>query len=105
MGCPPLFTPGPHNFAIPPTWLDPSNPSNPRTYSPIPPPRDKVLVISVPQLAELSARSAPDLTNPVVVRLASHIAMKAWPSSDSGLGGCGMGWGGVGWGVRDVVDY
>ena len=48
--------------------------------------REKVLVISVPQLHDLSARSLPDLNNPVVVRLANHIALKTWPSAESALG-------------------
>ncbi|GAB4818599.1 hypothetical protein N2152v2_005645 [Parachlorella kessleri] len=48
--------------------------------------REKVLVISVPQLHDLSARSMPDLNNPVVVRLANHIALKTWPSAESALG-------------------
>ena len=48
--------------------------------------REKVLVISLPQLHDLSARSLPDLNNPVVVRLANHIALKTWPSAESALG-------------------
>lgn len=52
--------------ALPPplhTHLQPLQPCLP------PPPRDKTLVISVPSLTDLSARTPPDLTNPVVVRL------------------------------------
>ena len=31
--------------------------------------RDKTLVISVPSLTDLSARTTPDMSNPLVVRL------------------------------------
>ena len=31
--------------------------------------RDKTLVISVPSLTDLSARTTPDMANPLVVRL------------------------------------
>lgn len=45
--------------------------------------REKTLVISVPLLTDLSARMLPDLANPVVVRLANHIATSrcssTWP--------------------------
>ena len=36
--------------------------------------REKTLVLSVPQLHDLAARSLPDLANPVVIRLSSNIA-------------------------------
>ena len=52
--------------------------------------REKLLVLSVPSLSDLSTRTLPDLASPVVVRLASHIAMRApWPFTDPG-GGRGL---------------
>jgi magnesium transporter len=41
--------------------------------------RDKTLVISVPHANDLAIRTPPDLNNPTVVRLTSHIAMRSWP--------------------------
>ncbi len=46
--------------------------------------RDKCVVISVPLLNDLAARAPPELHSPVVLHLASHIAMRL-------AGGCGGG--------------
>lgn len=45
--------------------------------------REKTLIISVPQLDNLSSRTPPDLNHPVVVRLSNQIAMKVWPNSET----------------------
>ena len=54
--------------------------------------REKLLVLSVPSLSDLSTRNLPDLSSPVVVRLSSHIALRApWPFTEPGGGGEGRG--------------
>ncbi|KAL4443349.1 hypothetical protein ABPG75_011086 [Micractinium tetrahymenae] len=54
--------------------------------------RDRTLVISVPSLSDLAARTLPDLANPVVVRLrrVNHIAASKYPFSEM-PGGDGLG--------------
>lgn len=52
--------------------------------------RDRTLVISVPSLSDLAARTLPDLANPVVVRLSNHIAASMYPFSEM-PGGEGLG--------------
>lgn len=45
--------------------------------------RDKTLVISVPSLTDLAARTLPDISNPVVVRLSNHIAASKFLFSEA----------------------